>query len=38
MSTHTDFKRSNRRTAILLWLLAAAFFFGVMVKYYLLAR
>lgn len=38
MSTHADFKRSNRRTAILLWLLVAAFFFGVMIKYYLLAR
>jgi len=33
-----DVKRSNRRTAAVLWLIVAAFFFGVMVKYYLLAR
>jgi hypothetical protein len=33
-----DVKRSNRRTATVLWLVVAAFFFGVMVKYYLLAR
>jgi hypothetical protein len=33
-----DVKRSNRRTAVVLWLVVAAFFFGVMVKYYLLAR
>jgi len=32
-----DTRRSNRRTATVLWLIAAAFFFGVMVKYYLLA-
>lgn len=38
MNANPDFKRSNRRTAILLWLLAAVFFFGVMIKYYLLAR
>jgi hypothetical protein len=31
-----EVKRSNRRTAALLWLIVAAFFFGVMVKYYLL--
>jgi len=31
-------KRNNRRTAALLWLLVAGFFFGVMIKYYLLAR
>lgn len=31
-------KRNNRRTAAVLWLLVAGFFFGVMVKYYLLAR
>lgn len=30
--------RSNRRTATVLWLIVAAFFFGVMIKYYLLAR
>ena len=34
--TQLDVKRSNRRTAALLWLIVAAFFFGVMVKYYLL--
>ncbi|MDH4150344.1 MAG: cytochrome oxidase small assembly protein [Betaproteobacteria bacterium] len=34
----TEVKRSNRRTAVVLWLIVAAFFFGVMVKYYLLAR
>jgi abortive infection bacteriophage resistance protein len=33
-----EVKRRNRRTAIALWLIVAAFFFGVMVKYYLLAR
>ena len=33
-----EIKRSNRRTATVLWLIVAAFFFGVMVKYYLLAR
>jgi len=33
----TEVKRSNRRTAIMLWLIVAVFFFGVMVKYYLLA-
>ncbi|MGE0557499.1 MAG: cytochrome oxidase small assembly protein [Burkholderiales bacterium] len=33
-----EVKRSNRRTAVVLWLIVAAFFFGVMVKYYLLAR
>ncbi|MGA0023888.1 MAG: cytochrome oxidase small assembly protein [Burkholderiales bacterium] len=33
-----EVKRSNRRTAAVLWLIVAAFFFGVMVKYYLLAR
>lgn len=32
-----EIKRSNRRTAVLLWLIVAVFFFGVMVKYYLLA-
>jgi hypothetical protein len=31
-------KRNNRRTAMLLWLIVAGFFFGVMIKYYLLAR
>ncbi len=31
-------KRSNRRTAAVLWLIVAGFFFGVMIKYYLLAR
>jgi len=36
--TQTDVKRSNRRTAAVLWLIVAAFFFGVMIKYYLLAR
>ena len=36
--TQLEIKRSNRRTAIVLWLVVAAFFFGVMVKYYLLAR
>jgi hypothetical protein len=34
----TEVKSSNRRTAFLLWLIVAAFFFGVMVKYYLLAQ
>ena len=33
-----EVKRSNRCTAVVLWLIVAAFFFGVMVKYYLLAR
>lgn len=33
-----EVKRSNRRTAALLWLIVAVFFFGVMVKYYLLSR
>jgi len=35
--TQIEVKRRNRRTAIMLWLIVAAFFFGVMVKYYLLA-
>ena len=34
--TQIEVKRSNRRTAALLWLIVAAFFFGVMVKYHLL--
>ncbi|MDP1538266.1 MAG: cytochrome oxidase small assembly protein [Burkholderiales bacterium] len=38
MTQHFEVKRSNRRTAVLLWLIVAAFFFGVMIKYYLLAR
>ncbi len=38
MAQPLEVKRSNRRTAVLLWLVVAAFFFGVMVKYYLLAR
>ena len=29
--------RNNRRTAIVLWLIVAVFFFGIMAKYYLLA-
>jgi hypothetical protein len=33
-----EIKRNNRRTAIVLWLIVAGFFFGVMLKYYLLAR
>lgn len=33
-----EVNRSNRRTAIVLWLIVAAFFFGVMIKYYLLVR
>jgi len=33
-----EIKRSNRRTAILLWLIVAAFFFGVIIKFYLLSR
>ena len=33
-----EVKRNNRRTAVVLWLIVAGFFFGVMVKYYLLAR
>lgn len=33
-----DIKRSNRRTAALLWLIVAAFFFGVILKFYLLAQ
>jgi hypothetical protein len=33
-----EVKRNNRRTATLLWLIVAGFFFGVMIKYYLLAR
>jgi hypothetical protein len=33
-----EIKRSNRRTAILLWLIVAAFFFGVILKFYLLSR
>ncbi len=33
-----DIKRSNRRTAALLWLVVAAFFFGVILKFYLLSR
>jgi hypothetical protein len=33
-----EIKRSNRRTAMVLWLIVAAFFFGVMIKYYLLVR
>lgn len=36
--TQLDVKRSNRRTAALLWLIVAVFFFGVMLKYYLLNR
>ncbi len=36
--TQIEVKRSNRRTAAVLWLIVAAFFFGVMIKYYLLAR
>lgn len=36
--TGIEVKRSNRRTAAVLWLIVAAFFFGVMIKYYLLAR
>jgi hypothetical protein len=36
--TQVDVKRSNRRTAAVLWLIVAAFFFGVMIKYYLLAK
>ncbi len=36
--TQLEVKRSNRRTAIMLWLIVAAFFFGVMIKYYLLNR
>jgi hypothetical protein len=36
--TQADVKRSNRRTAAVLWLIVAAFFFGVMIKYYLLAK
>jgi len=35
---HADPARSNRRTALVLWLIVAAFFFGVMIKYYLLNR
>lgn len=31
-----EVKRNNRRTAILLWAIVALFFFGVMLKYYLL--
>jgi hypothetical protein len=31
-----EIKRNNRRTAVLLWGIVALFFFGVMVKYYLL--
>jgi hypothetical protein len=38
MTQPFEIKRSNRRTAVLLWLIVAAFFFGVMIKYYLLAR
>ena len=38
MTQQFEVKRSNRRTAVLLWLIVAAFFFGVMIKYYLLAR
>jgi len=33
-----EVKRNNRRTAAVLWLIVAGFFFGVMIKYYLLAR
>jgi hypothetical protein len=33
-----EIKRNNRRTATVLWLIVAGFFFGVMIKYYLLAR
>lgn len=33
-----DIKRSNRRTAALLWLVVAAFFFGVILKFYLLTQ
>lgn len=36
--TELEVKRNNRRTATVLWLIVAAFFFGVMIKYYLLAR
>lgn len=36
--TQLEVKRSNRRTAAVLWLIVATFFFGVMIKYYLLAR
>lgn len=36
--SETEVKRNNRRTAALLWLIVAGFFFGVMIKYYLLAR
>lgn len=38
LMVQAEVKRRNRRTAIALWLIVAAFFFGVMVKYYLLAR
>jgi hypothetical protein len=32
----TEIRRNNRRTAALLWAIVALFFFGIMVKYYLL--
>jgi hypothetical protein len=38
VQTEVEVKRRNRRTAMVLWLIVAAFFFGVMAKYYLLAR
>jgi len=36
--SQAETKRGIRRTATVLWLIAAAFFFGVIIKYYLLAR
>ncbi len=36
MAKTAEIGRNNRRTAAVLWLIAAAFFFGIMVKYYLL--